>query len=145
MDLKEAARKLNISETTARRWIKAGRLQARIIEGPYGPQYEIDQEAVEAAKNTNKIPVVISGSVSTLSQETLINAIQAAVREVAVSELEKVKNELEEIKRQVANTGEKIANWQEERDRKLMEVVREIQHRQEEMNKPFWKRWFKRK
>lgn len=144
MDLKEAARKLGISETTARRWIKTGRLEARVVDGPYGPQYEIDEEAVEAAKNFDKMPVVISGSTGTLPQEVLVKTIQVAAREAVSRELLELKNEVEGIRMQLVNRVERLAAWQEERDRKLLEAIREIQKRQEEMSQPFWKRWFKK-
>lgn len=138
MDLKEAARRLNISEITARRWIKSGRLRARIIEGPYGPQYEIDNEAIEEARNNSKAPVILNDS--TLSAGTLIKEIREAVKEEIKGE---ISIEFEEIKKQIAETEERLSSWQEERDRKLMQAIREIQQRQEEMSKPFWKRWFK--
>jgi excisionase family DNA binding protein len=144
VDLKEAARKLGISETTARRWIKTGRLEARVVDGPYGPQYEIDEEAVEAAKNFDKMPVVISGSTGTLPQEVLVKTIQVAAREAVSRELLELKNEVEGIRMQLVNRVERLAAWQEERDRKLLEAIREIQKRQEEMSQPFWKRWFKK-
>lgn len=145
MDLKEAARRLGVSETTARRWIKTGRLEARVVDGPYGPQYEIDEEAVEAAKNFDKMPVVISGSGGSLPQEALIKTIQTAAKEAVSKELLELKNEVYGIRKQVVDRVEKLVAWQEERDRKLLEAIREIQRRQEEMCQPFWKRWFKRK
>jgi len=145
VDLKEAAGKLGVSETTVRRWIKTGRLQAHIIDGPYGPQYEIDEKAVEAAKNFDKMPVVISGSGGSLPQEVLIKTIQAAAKEAVSRELLDFKNEVYEIRRQVVDRVEKLAAWQEERDKKLLEAIREIQRRQEEMRQPFWKRWFKKR
>lgn len=111
MDLKEAARKLGISETTARRWIKTGRLEARVVDGPYGPQYEIDEEAVEAAKNFDKMPVVISGSTGTLPQEVLVKTIQVAAREAVSRELLELKNEVEGIRMQLVNRVERLAAW----------------------------------
>ncbi len=55
-----------------------------------------------------------------------------------------MKNEVEGIRMQLVNRVERLAAWQEERDRKLLEAIREIQKRQEEMSQPFWKRWFKK-
>jgi len=55
-----------------------------------------------------------------------------------------LKRELEETRRQLAAEREKDRAWQEERDRQLMQAIREIQRRQEEKALPFWKRWFKR-
>jgi len=55
-----------------------------------------------------------------------------------------LKNEVEGIRMQLVNRVERLAAWQEERDRKLLEAIREIQKRQEETSQPFWKRWFKK-
>lgn len=155
MDLKEAARKLGISETTARRWVKTGRLQARVIEGPYGPQYDIDPEALEAARNFDKMPVVVRGGGGVVSQEALMQLVQQAVNKALASELNRVahgvyaelqalRNELAETRRQLEAERAKDRAWQEERDRQLMQAIREIQRRQEKENKPFWRRLFKR-
>lgn len=154
MDLREAANKLGVSESTIRRWIKSGRLQANKVNGPYGEQYDIDDEAIEAAKKFNKVPVIVRND-GILPQEVLMKVIQQSVNEVVVStlnkveqsiyfELEDLKRELEETRRQLAAEREKDRAWQEERDRQLMQAIREIQRRQEEKALPLWKKLFKR-
>jgi len=79
-----------------------------------------------------------------LPQEVLVKTIQVAAREAVSRELLELKNEVEGIRMQLVNRVERLAAWQEERDRKLLEAIREIQKRQEEMSQPFWKRWFKK-
>lgn len=49
MTLRQAADATGLSATTLRRYIKSGRLRARLIPGRYGPEYVVDVAALEAA------------------------------------------------------------------------------------------------
>ena len=49
MTLRQAAEKTGLSATTLRRYIKAGRLRARLIPGRYGPEYVVDDDDLHAA------------------------------------------------------------------------------------------------
>ena len=42
MTIAQAAEKLGISTRTVRRYIKAGRIEARLVVGPFGEEYRID-------------------------------------------------------------------------------------------------------
>jgi len=46
-----------------------------------------------------------------------------------------LKNEVEGIRMQLVNRVERLATWQEERDRKLLEAIREIQKRRSKLKK----------
>jgi MerR family transcriptional regulator, copper efflux regulator len=50
LSIAEAARKLGVSTKTIRRFIKAGKIQARMIPGPFGEEYRIDELAPELMK-----------------------------------------------------------------------------------------------
>jgi DNA repair exonuclease SbcCD ATPase subunit len=50
MTLRQAAERTGLSATTLRRYIKAGKLKARLIPGRYGPEYVVDDEALEEAR-----------------------------------------------------------------------------------------------
>ena len=50
LTLDEAAHRLNRSEKTLRRWIKAGRLAAELVDTDHGPAYRVRAEAVEEAR-----------------------------------------------------------------------------------------------
>jgi DNA repair exonuclease SbcCD ATPase subunit len=50
MTLRQAAERTGLSATTLRRYIKAGKLKARLIPGRYGPEYVVDEEALEEAR-----------------------------------------------------------------------------------------------
>ncbi len=49
MTLRQAAERTGLSATTLRRYIKAGRLRARLIPGRYGPEYVVDEHDLRAA------------------------------------------------------------------------------------------------
>lgn len=49
MTLRQAAERTGLSATTLRRYIKAGRLRARLIPGRYGPEYVVDEHDLAAA------------------------------------------------------------------------------------------------
>ncbi len=49
LTLRQAAHATGMSTTTLRRYIKAGRLKARLIPGRYGPEYVVTEEELGAA------------------------------------------------------------------------------------------------
>ena len=50
LTIKEAARRLGISERTVRRRIKDGSLPAELKQGDYGQQYFIPADVIETAR-----------------------------------------------------------------------------------------------
>lgn len=58
LTLAQAAQRLGHSEKTLRRWIKSGRLAATLEPGPYGPQYWVSTQAVEAAQQVLSVVAV---------------------------------------------------------------------------------------
>ncbi|MBP7149808.1 MAG: hypothetical protein KBD01_19960 [Acidobacteria bacterium] len=48
MTLKQAAGRTGLSATTLRRYIKSGRLKARLVPGRYGPEYVVGDEELAA-------------------------------------------------------------------------------------------------
>src|SRR5215217_4190925 len=50
LTLAQAAQRIGHSEKTLRRWVKSGRLPAALETGPYGPQYWVSTQAVQAAQ-----------------------------------------------------------------------------------------------
>ncbi len=53
MTLRQAAERTGMSATTLRRYIKAGRLRARLIPGRYGPEYVVDDDDLSSASLLN--------------------------------------------------------------------------------------------
>lgn len=152
MDIKEASTRLNISETTVRRWIKSGRLQATMIEGPYGPQYDIPEEALDRARRMENVPVLIHDGNPIITQEDITKAIQAAISENVALEMAKVEEgilqEIDSLKSELESTRKALAIGLEERDKKLIEVMRatlerqkeEYEQRERERSLPWWRR-----
>jgi len=164
--LKEAAEALGISLSTARRWVKAGRLRAVIREGPYGPEYVVTREELERARRENPAPVTVVAPQPTEQQgvtvprEWLAQAMRQALEEAlsnTVAQMtrgveERLKEELTELRRELAATRELLDKQEEERrraeaerdrlleerDRRLVEEMRRIL---QEKKKPWWKFW----
>ena len=144
MDIREAASRLDLSPTTIRRWIKSGRLEATLIDGPYGEQYEITEEALQRAKEQENVPIVIS-NVSQATQQELQRAIEQVIGDTIAREMEILQQELEATREQLQQERERDRAIQEQRDRQLMKVMREIQEQQKEKALPWYKRLFKRR
>ena len=58
----EAAQQLGVNDKTVRRWVKAGRLSAELIDGPYGKQYRIPADAIGSARQTLAVVTVERGA-----------------------------------------------------------------------------------
>jgi len=70
--LSEAAQALGVSIITIRRYIKSGKLKARLVSSKFGPSYIIDD-----------LPLLIKpSSDNTLSTQPLINRIEQLSQEV---------------------------------------------------------------
>ncbi len=144
VNIREAASRLDLSPTTIRRWIKSGRLEATLVDGAYGEQYEITEEALERAKEQENVPIVIS-NVSQATQQELQRAIEQVIGDTIAREMEILQQELEATREQLQQERERDRAIQEQRDRQLMKVMREIQEQQKEKALPWYKRIFKRR
>ncbi|NLZ48856.1 MAG: helix-turn-helix domain-containing protein [Clostridiales bacterium] len=152
MDIKEASRRLNISETTARRWIKSGRLQATMIDGPYGPQYEISEQAIERARKIENVPVLVHNDNPIITQDDIVKAIQEGIANQMAKVEQGILQEIDSLKSELEDTRKALAIGLEERDKKLIEVMRSIlEHQREEYERrerekalPWWKKVFKK-
>lgn len=148
LNLKEAAEALGISLSTARRWVKTGRLRAVMREGPYGPEYVITREELERARRENPVPVtVVSPQTAnqqgvTVPREWLAQAMRQALEEALSNTLAQatrgleetlsrqwagveqgLRRELAELRTELAATRELLAKQEEER--RLAEAERD--------------------
>jgi len=152
MDIKEASRRLNISETTARRWIKSGRLQATMIDGPYGPQYEISEQAIERARKIENVPVLVHNDNPIITQDDIVKAIQEGIANQMAKVEQGILQEIDDLRQELEHTRRALAIGIEERDKKLVEAMKTILERQREeyeriareKSRPWWKKIFKR-
>lgn len=135
--IKEAAERLGVSEKTARRMIKDGRLAAELRDGPYGRTYYIDEADIQTAQEiTNVVPVT-----RPMPAEALANAITAKVTEALRESEARTREELEALRQELAATREaqeRIERSIEERDRKLVEALRTLTEKKE--RRAWWER-----
>ena len=102
LSLKEAAEALGISLTTARRWVRTGRLRATIREGPHGPEYMVTQEELERAKQENPAPVTVilpdpkDQQGVTVPREWLAQAMRQALEEALANTLAQMTKGMED-------------------------------------------------
>lgn len=103
LSLKEAAAALGISLSTARRWIKTGRLRAAIREGPYGPEYIVTPEELERARQENPAPVTLilppdpkDQQGITVPREWLAQAMRQALEEALANTLAQMTRDMED-------------------------------------------------
>jgi hypothetical protein len=157
LTIKETAEALGCSVATVRRRIKAGDIKAELREGPYGETYYIlEKDLVKAAEIQEVIPVKRELNIEQV-QRLFMESIQIATQPLMdkleqqaeiikeqskrIESLEKFINLsairdtklLQDVKDKV-DEQEKLA-W--DRDKKLMETIRELQQKK----KKWWKFW----
>lgn len=94
MTIKEAAVKLERTETTIRAWIKAGKLEAHKEQGLYGPEYVISIEAVEKAKLLGRTAVIIQSPGPAVPVEEMQRLVQRAMGTVMDEHFKDLRDEL---------------------------------------------------
>lgn len=88
LTLREAADELGVSTQTIRRWISAGKLPAELQSSRYGPQYAIEWEHVDAARDLvrvlNRRDVHQELIDSVASMQTQLEEIRRAIHEQVI-------------------------------------------------------------
>ena len=100
MTIAQAAEKLGVSTRTVRRYIKAGKIEARLVRGPFGEEYRIDSlpesftsarkeettgKAIQGMENT---PVQAMDIIKELQEKNLALAAQLGAATERVRSLE---------------------------------------------------------
>ncbi|ACX53251.1 DNA binding domain protein, excisionase family (plasmid) [Ammonifex degensii KC4] len=137
LPLKEAAQALGISEKTLRRWIRAGKIPARLVDGPFGQEYRIPREAVNTAQQVVDVVKVERPT----DPGQLAMAVSSALSRALEERDRRFAEELAEIRQQLAELLEvqrRAAEREEERIRRLEEVLSELRSRR---RRPWWKFW----
>ncbi len=99
--LQQAAEQLGVSTQTVRRWVKAGKLPAAIVDSPYGPAYQIPDSALNTAQLITDVVRVDRPNDPALLGAMIAQAVAAAVH----AELAPVLAELAELRRMVAQSA----------------------------------------
>jgi excisionase family DNA binding protein len=98
MTIAEAAKTLGVSTRTVRRFIKSGKLEARLVEGPFGQEYRIDELPTELQKKkpldstpgqtSIQTPVQVMDIIKELQEKNLALAAQLGVATERIRNLE---------------------------------------------------------
>lgn len=149
--LREACAELEISLNTARRWIKQGRLEARLKSGPYGDEYEVDEAEIERIKagytrtttivrSTEEASTVEVPTTWLLTQleDRLINVIRETVKSEVEAEVSAGLEKLQQENKALRST---IEDSLAERDRKLGEMMRELMEQKQQQKRRSWWRF----
>jgi excisionase family DNA binding protein len=148
MTIKEAAEMLGVSDKTVRRRIKKGELPAELVDSPYGEQYMIPADAVEAASQTIAVATVEKQP----DPRTIAMAIGQALdqRDAEIkSEIQALRDEIKQRDEQITATLEKLESYEvdrqhreEERDKELITKMRKAMEikKQEKQNRSLWQR-----
>ena len=166
--IKEAAERLGVSEKTARRMVKDGRLNADSEKAHMGDILHDEAEIRTAQEITEVVPVnrlvavpdlvntiaarldgKLSEAISTLTKE--VAGTKASIEDLAEKEAQ-TRAEIEALRQELAATREllkeqdgerRIAEAErdrllEERDRRLVEEMRQILQKR---RRPWWRFW----
>jgi hypothetical protein len=158
LSVREAADQLNISQNTARRWIKSGKLKARLQEGFYGPEYIVEESEITRIQTqfSPQVTVVQStGEESSIEvptqwllgqlEDRLSTVVRGAVRDQVEVEMTPLRVELAALRHDNEVLRETLEKRMEERDRKLVETMKillEVRREEAADAKPWWQRVF---
>jgi excisionase family DNA binding protein len=115
LTLSQAAEQLGISARTCRRWIREGKLQAELAQGPYGPQYTIAADQINTVQQIKDVvtvhreadlPSVVRIIAETMDSRLVgmtecIDTLRAEVTEAVKSQTEDTSSQLEEVTKQI--------------------------------------------
>ncbi|RDV80419.1 helix-turn-helix domain-containing protein [Ammonifex thiophilus] len=158
LSLKEAAEVLGISLSTARRWVKTGRLNATLREGPYGPEYVIPWEEIERIKAGRPNPppatptIVEEDPGVVVPREWLVGVVRQALEQALSNTVNQVARGMEEtLTTLIRGVEETLSNhWSEieqglrrelEGLRAELATTRELLLRQEEEKRSLEERY----
>lgn len=113
LSLVQVAQRFGVSDKTIRRWIKAGKLEATQVTGPYGPEYRIPIQAVQTAQHVMDVVPVERG----MDPRTLGMVIAQAVREGIAQETQVLTAELAQLRQQVDTLTTALQDQRQEQAR----------------------------
>ena len=117
MTIQQARQRLGKSESTIRRWIKEGKIEAKLMHGVY----DIPESAVNALSNERET-------------EGIDQEPEGAILEQLRQENQYLKERIEELE-QARERGDTI----------MLQLTRQLEQSQrllEHHREPFWRRWF---
>lgn len=137
LSIPEAAQALGVSEKTVRRRIQRGDLPAEKMAGPYGLQYQIPAHAISTAQEIMDVVKVERPT----DPRTLGLVVAEAIKrenQALRDELAALRLELDQTRKEFAAALESDRQRLEERDRRLLEAIREKQQDEQKKKRAWW-------
>ncbi len=125
LSVKEAAARLGVSTRTIRRRIKAGELEASLVDGPYGQEYRIPLAAIQTAQTVT--------DVIAFNRQTDVNTLALAVAQAISETQQATQAELEALRQQIRVLTETV-----NKQTQSLEASRQLL----EARKPWYRRLF---
>ena len=125
LSVKAAAARLGVSTRTIRRRIKAGDLEASLVDGPYGHEYRIPLAAIQTAQTVT--------DVIAFNRQTDVNTLALAIARAIGETQQATRAELEALREQVRVLTEAV-----NKQTQSLEASRQML----EARKPWYRRLF---
>lgn len=152
-NLKEACELLEISPSTIRRWVKLGKLEANLKNGPYGEEYFVTHEAIEKALAKKTIVVqphrkldIPPEALELLSNKALEGAMAQQMHQMTLTLIEQItdlKREQSErintLENEILKLQSEMAAAKETREDRLDQFLAEM--REINKQKSWWQFW----
>lgn len=101
LTIHEAARRLGVSERTIRRYVKAGRLHAALVDSRYGPTIDIAPDAIAAEREAAHLVEAPAAALVSAMREALADRDRetAAALDALRAEVVQLRAEIHDVRR----------------------------------------------
>lgn len=121
----EAAAQLGVSEKTIRRYVKAGKLPATMIDGPYGPQWTIPDAAITTAQVVTDV-ITVERPADPRLLGLAIAEVQVAQHRTLVDSLDAIRRDVAGMQQAIPTVVEAVVAALDERDQKIITLHAEL-------------------
>ncbi len=140
LSIKQACEYLGMSESTVRRRIKEGKLQAQKVSNENGQQWFISSQSLQACKGYEQGQTLPTTKDIEAIQKGLLLTTHKAITEEIANAKEKLQANQMDLLNEVGQLADQVTQLQEANKQLLIEV----KTLREEKKKPLWVRLFGR-
>lgn len=140
LSIKQACEYLGMSESTVRRRIKGGKLQAQKVSNENGQQWFISSQSLQACKGYEQGQTLPTTKDIEAIQKGLLLTTHKAITEEIANAKEKLQANQMDLLNEVGQLADQVTQLQEANKQLLIEV----KALREEKKKPLWVRLFGR-
>ena len=140
LSIKQACEYLGMSESTVRRRIKEGKLQAQKVSNENGQQWFISSQSLQACKGYEQGQTLPTTKDIEAIQKGLLLTTHKAITEEIANAKEKLQANQMDLLNEVGQLADQVTQLQEANKQLLIEV----KALREEKKKPLWVRLFGR-